>query len=89
MRQLEKAECLAALLPLKQPWTTRLKPDAPLDHKASMVCNTAVNLCKAFPWTGSQLKTFQEEPVGGGLFFLLMGLAECFLDRMEAAGIAQ
>ena len=54
-----------------------------------MVCNTAVNLCKAFPWTGSQLKTFQEEPVGGGLFFLLMGLAECFLDRMEAEGIAQ
>ena len=54
-----------------------------------MVCNTAVNLCEAFPWTGSQLKTFQEEPVGGGLFFLHMGLAECFLDRMEAAGIAQ
>ena len=44
---------------------------------------------KRFLGRDRQQKTTQEEPVGGGLFFLAFGLAECFLDRMEAAGMGQ
>ncbi len=74
----------------KQPRVARLKPDASLDHKASMICNTAVNLCEAFPWTGSPIKDVLRGTCGRGpLFFGLTRLAECFLDRMEAAAIAQ
>ena len=48
-----------------------------------------LNYVKRFLGRDRQQKTIQEEPVGGGLFFLAFGSAECFLDRMEAAGMGQ
>ena len=53
-----------------------LRPDARLDHKPSMICNTAINLCKAFPWTGSpdkrQIKRYLWE---GTSFFCVSDLS--------------
>ena len=61
------------------------KPDARLDGRASMVCNTAVNLCEAFPWTGSPIKDVLRGTCGRGpLFFGSRGSLKSFPTDLKA-----